>query len=435
MAANAGALRARQVARRIMDSSLSTFRPVSIDTLRELTDVQCRPCVSIYGRTSLIPSLLAEANFRLVHSVTPRPGASEKRTVRSAMPRRALRRKPVTSIQKDLARELLGPLRSAINQAPLDDYTSVALFASPDGTWAVEVPVTVRAGLSIGEAFALGPLLSLFGTDCVYAVRLTPAQPAIMRVTPDAVEPLDASALEEQLTQRRAVAVSRPAFAGATRGAFRGGEDAGSWPDPSDSASSLQVRRKDPFQERVRWMSRVDRLLGEVLPRPNHPVFLAGSDEACSLYQSLHPHRHVLPGRIDEIDDPAVLAHAARRSSRSAAMDRRRDAMIQFYELQAYDPSRTCTGASEIAAAARARRVETLFVDEALSEFKPPSYPCGDGAPRRVFGGEVPTTPSPVSSHAVEHTIAHTVIGGGTFYPVHGTVLPPGHRMAALLRY
>lgn len=400
-----------------MSSSLSPFRPVSLATLRDLTAASCRPCVSIYGRASLIPSLLAEANFRLVHSVTPPPQVTT-------------RRGSAASIQEDLARELLAPIRSAVTQTSLRDHTSIALFASPDDTWVVDVPVTIRAGLAIGDAFALGPLLSLFGSDCVYAVRLSPEQPAVVRVTSSAMEPLDVSALAPRPVQRATIPLSSPALAQASSA---GTETATTW--TVAAPSPLPPRESDPFQERVRWLSQVDRLLREVLPRPNHPLFLAGSDEACSLFRSLHPHRRVLPGRVDDVDDPSVLAHAARRSCTAYWMDRRREALIQFYELQAYDPSRTLTGASDVAAAARSRRVETLFVDEALTEFKPPSRSCSDGSSRRVFGGEAPTTPSPVSSHAVEHTIAHTVIGGGTFYPVHGTVLPPGHRMAALLRY
>lgn len=403
-----------------MSPSPSSFQPVSLDTLRDLTSVSCRPCISIYGRASLIPSLLAEANYRLVHSVSL---PSEASPVTGTVP----------SVQDDLATELLAPLRSIVRRTSLRDHTSVALFASPDVTWAVDVPVTIRAGLAIGEAFALGPLLSLFSQNCVYAVRLSPANPAVVRVTDSAVEPLDASILTEPDWARTTVPLFPPALANSTAGAGGAVETVHdpTGPAPSDSRARLE----DPFQYRVRWLSRVDRFLAEVLPRPTHPLFLAGSAEMCSLFESLHPHRLVVPGRVDDVDDQAVLGNAARRASQTFAMDQRRDAMIQFYELQAYDPDRALCCASDIAAAARSRRVETLFVDEALSEFQPPPYHSGDGAPRRAFGGEAPATPSPVTSRTVEHTIAHTVIGGGTFFPVHGTVLPPGHRMAALLRY
>ena len=130
----------------------------------------------------------------------------------------------------------------------------------------------------------VGGGLSLFGSDCVYAVRLSPEQPAVVRVTSSAMEPLDVSALAPRPVQRATIPLSSPALAQASSA---GTETATTW--TVAAPSPLPPRESDPFQERVRWLSQVDRLLREVLPRPNHPLFLAGSDEACSLFRSLHP--------------------------------------------------------------------------------------------------------------------------------------------------
>lgn len=213
---------------------------------------------------------------------------------------------------------------------------------------------------------------------------------------------------------------------------------------PMMSARPISLAGMQPV---IRWLREIDVELDRYLPRRNHPVVLFGDRALGNAFASLNLHRSLVrprpnAGRSDfDLHGPepeCIQTAAANHLQKLAARD-----LCLFHRTQAEAAHRTSVDGPVIATEASSRRIETLFVDEALlfcssavtrsSQGFDVSETSGDGAsfpPPRL---RIPRRNASLSR--IERTVAETLIAGGTVHAVRSTRLPIGRHVAAIFRY
>jgi len=213
---------------------------------------------------------------------------------------------------------------------------------------------------------------------------------------------------------------------------------------PMISAQPILLAGMQPV---IRWLREIDVELERYLPRRNHPVVLFGDRALCNAFASLNLHRSLVrlrpnASRSDfDWDAPeldSIRTAAANHLQKLAARD-----LCRFQRVRAEASHRTSVDGPVIATEASLRRIETLFVDEALlfsssavtrrSSGFAVSKTIGDGASGSAPRLRISWRNASISR--IERTVAETLIAGGTVHAVRSTRLPVGHHVAAIFRY
>jgi len=213
---------------------------------------------------------------------------------------------------------------------------------------------------------------------------------------------------------------------------------------PMMSARPISLAGMQPV---IRWLREVDIELDRYLPRRNHPVVLFGDQALCNAFASLNLHRSLVrprpnAGRSDfdphgsELD--CIQTAAANHLQTLAARD-----LCLFHRTQAEAAHRTSVDGPVIATEASLRRIETLFVDEALLFCSPAVIQRSRGVAVPETMGDGASVPPPrlriprrnASISRIERTVAETLVAGGTVHAVRSTRLPVGRHVAAIFRY
>lgn len=166
-----------------------------------------------------------------------------------------------------------------------------------------------------------------------------------------------------------------------------------------------------------RYCQQIDRGLREVLTPPGTPLILAGVGEVVATYRQISDYPAILTEEIGGNPDRlSVAALHERARPLIADLERRRDAGLVARYRAAAGTGLTSADPAEIASAASAGRVATLFV--AQSTAAPGNYNA--------------ITPAEA---LVNRATIDTLANGGTVVQVEMGSLPDGAGLAGLFRY
>ncbi|PEN15133.1 hypothetical protein CRI94_02270 [Longibacter salinarum] len=356
----------------------------SIDDLRELLLSASKICVSFYASTALLPEAL-----NLIESHRPTIDGSRTKRVERHIDQ------AIERLHVDLQ-----PLADGTTFSEVE-HQGIGIFAHPERSWYLPLPMPISTHVAVGEGVCLGPLLHLFDSTYIVALRLEPHGATLLRRYGDwtSTMPLE-------------VNVDPPAV----------------------SANAPTMASMRPL---IQWLTAVDQALGAFLPRSHHPVALIAPPELRDAYMSLNLHRTLMP-----LPPPK----GAENASHDSALDMATEAAVHRAEKQSIDdlrvlettrahaPDRYSDDPYVIATEAASRRVETLFVRTTYAEQHEHWEPqTGNGSPTTT--PHVGTMTRPKCGSRVEQTMAQTLLAGGTVHNVQDTGLLSGKPMAAVFRY
>lgn len=381
-----------------------TFTP---DAVGRLLAERPGPCVSLYMPTHRYGIEIQQDPIRLDNLLD-----------------RAEERLAERGVEASTVTELLLPARALLDD-PLywtrQDH-GLALFLAPGFTEAHRLSVAVDEWVTVGERFAVRPLVPLLTADIRFhvlalslgAVRLVESTPGgVGRLPlPDVEAGFEATMGYEQFYAGLQVHSSTSRGLGKRPAIFHGHGD-----------SDEEHLEEDVAQ----FFRRVAEAVKRIRKRPL-PLVLAAVEPHLATYRRVSRDAQLLeaaiPGNPDELADEELVARARpllaewRRAERDAVLGRYPDER---------GTGRAADEPEEILPAAAAGRVDTLFV--------------ADGAVR--WGTYEPdlerlrlhATADPGDEELLERTVYETLKRGGTAHAVDPDQMPGGAVVAALYRW
>lgn len=308
--------------------------------------------------------------------------------------------------------QMLEPGRHLLNRAQPGDRLSdgLAVFLEPGGIRHFRVPLRLPELVAVGDRFLTRPLLPLLSAGGhFYVLALNQDEIKLFRGSRYGLDevPVDGLPLAVWLTmpRRRTAVHAFVADRGGTggRAVFHGMED-------------------DTTPLVLQHFRRVDRALREVLQSDTTPVVLAGVRSTQALYRQINTH----PGLVGDGVDGSPRDLSLDRLHRLAwplmepvLCDAETVATATYRELRG--TGRTCTDPTEVCAAAREGRIETLFIRTDVP----------GTSKRTVIRLHENTNAIDHLDDAAIATLRHS----GTVYAVPRDRMPDTTTMAATLRY
>lgn len=300
----------------------------------------------------------------------------------------------------------------------------LAVFISDGSFTALRVGVALPEFVSVGERFAIRPLLPALGTrERYFLLALSKKRVRLLEGDADGVRELDMTGVPESLAdalryddfERQVQFHSRTPAGAAGRGrraaVFHGH---GGIPD---------VEKENI----ARFFRAIDRGIHDLVRDDDAPLLLAGVDYLVPIYREVNSYAHLvdvaLGGNPDEMT-PAELHAAARELLRPyflAGYDRD---LATLHE--ALGTSASSEDLAEIVAAAHEGRVRVLFVSQGAT-----GWGSFDPAAERV---DVHDEPRPGDWDLADLAAAQTLLHGGVVHAVSGELAQPSPA-AALFRY
>ncbi|SCE67135.1 hypothetical protein GA0070607_0201 [Micromonospora coriariae] len=311
---------------------------------------------------------------------------------------------------------ILAPARDLLHRVWLWQRPSdgLALFLSAGSLQPVRVPIRLPELVTVGDRFAVRPLLSLLTAGGhFYILALNQEEIRLFRGSRFDVDEvtLDGLPLAMWLTMPRRQPMRAHAFlvdrAGDPRAGFNGND--------ADSAPLI-----------IEHLRRVDRALTKVLDDEDAPLLLAGVRSTQQLYRQVNTHPRLLDTGIDGGPWDLSAAQLHRRAWPLVEPTLRKDEVAAVAAYRALlGTDRTHTEPAEILAFAEQGRIETLFLcaDRA----------CGDAS--LPAGPSVRHTSVSFHKEHLDLAAVATLRHGGAVYTVSRSRMPDVTSAAAMLRY
>jgi len=378
---------------------------LSRDELRALIEHRPGPCVSLFAPTHRAGGETQQDPIRF------------KNLLKGAEDRLA-----ASGLRSPEVRALLEPARALLADALFWQHQreGLAVFLAPGWSCHYRLPLAVPELVVVAERFHVKPLLALYAGDGpFYVLALSQNQVRLLAGTRHSVEavPLEgvpaslADALQREEAERGLQFHTRtPAGKGERAAIFHGHGD---------------EEAKDRL---LRYFRQVDRGLGDLLRGEPAPLVLAAVEYLMPIYREANTFPHLLPEGIP--GNPEGLAADELHRRAWAIVEPRlrtaeRAAAARYRQLRG--TGRTANDVEGAVVAASQGRVDTLFV------------PIG----RQVWGRVDPETatvhmreaPEPGDEDLLDLAAVHTLVHGGTVYPVEPGAGPDDAPLAAILRY
>lgn len=316
------------------------------------------------------------------------------------------------------ALDLLDPLFSLTSNMEIDFWRhqkeALALFLAPGFFHTVKVPFPVGERLEVGDHFVIRPLLPLLGARTFHVLALSQNEVRLLEVrgrtvrrmdlegVPQSLEEALGAQLTTQILQYHAASPSGPG----ARPAIYHGSGTG---------------EEDAKAELLRYCRRVDSALAEILPDRSAPLVLAGVGYLLAIFREASSHPHLIEkgvtGNPEHLSD-AELAQRALAVAEPFLAEARRHAAARYDDLAG--SGRTSHHATDILPAARAGRVDVLFVS---TEANLRGRCAEDGVIR------------PGNEDLLDLAAAWTLGCGGTVHVSSRDEVPEGGDLAAIFRY
>lgn len=297
-----------------------------------------------------------------------------------------------------------------VRQRPSD---GLALFLSAGSLQPVRVPIRLPELVTVGDRFAVRPLLSLLTAGGhFYILALNQEEIRLFRGSRFDVDEvtLDGLPLAMWLTMPRRQPIRAHGFL-----VDRGGPHAGFHGNDAESAPLI-----------IEHFRRVDRALAEVLADEDAPLVLAGVRSTQQLYRQVNTHPRLLDTGIDASPWDFSAAQLHRRAWPLVEPTLRSGEVAAVAAYRALLGSdRTRTEPAEILAFAEQGRIETLFL-------------CADragGGTSFPAGPSVRLTSASFHEERLDLAAVATLRHGGAVYMVSRSRMPDVTSAAAMLRY
>lgn len=323
------------------------------------------------------------------------------------------------------ARELLEPARRL-----LDDHYfwrhqnhGLAAYLHPRGLRTFRVPLELDDLAVVGERFHLKPLLALLSEDGqFYVLALSQNSVRLLQGTRFTVSQVELEDVPESL------------------------DEALRWEDPERQVQfhtetrQRGDRRRAMFfgqgitgeetrkEEILRFFQQLDRGLHEVLRSEQVPLVLVGVDYLLPIYREANTYPHLLEAGVTGNPDersPKDLHEAAWEMVEPVLRQARHEAAAEYERL--LGTGKASSDLKEVMPSARHGRVAAVFV--------PLSTQVWGRFEADTEAVEVHDERRPGDEDLLDHVAVHTLLNGGSVYPVEAEEVPGEGIVAATFRY
>lgn len=319
---------------------MPTLESFGMSELNELMAVEARPCIAIYvptaqsGRETLAGSIHLKNLLHLVEA---------------ELKRRDLNSRAIS--------DMLEPVGALVDDQNFWQHQGggLAIFIAEGVLRMFRLPISVPARQSVGDLFAMTPLLPMLSGDGRFYV---------LALSENEVRLLEATRYGSTRVQVDGVPPNMDAIrvGGPEKQQQRYGGPAGSSTYFGSGGSGGSQEHNEDLK---RYFDRVDAALTPYFHRHPAPMVLAGVEHLLPIYRSANTDATILDGAVTGNQDRASddeLHRAAWNVAAPHFAAAQSEAMARFDQLLSSGGASADTG--EIEAAADAGRVATLFVAE-----------------------------------------------------------------------
>jgi len=378
----------------------------TLEALRNQTDIQQGPCVSIYLPTHRVPTEIEQDRLRLKNLL----GKAGK-----SLEELGLRGPEVQAILQPAERLLL--------ETPFwkGQKDGLAIFLAPDVFQYYPVPLKVPELAVVSERFHLKPLLGLLSVGKFYILALSQnevrlfqaSQYSVSQVTLEGVPQSLAEALKYDDPQKQLQFHTGTQKITGERAAMFHGHGVGT----DDAKSNL-----------LRFFQQLDRGLHDLFRDEQAPLVVAGVDFLLPIFAEASSYKPLLPEGVagnPEGLSPEELQRQAWPVVEPYLSRARREAETKYREMGGTD--KTSHDLKEIVPAAYQGRVELLFVAVGRQEW-------GIYDPRQNELQRFPEA-RPGAEDLLDAAAIQTLLQGGAVFSVEPAAVPDGPPVAAVFRY
>ncbi|MBW1916834.1 MAG: hypothetical protein JRI57_02245 [Deltaproteobacteria bacterium] len=374
--------------------------------LHNLTEVQQRPCVSIYMPTHRIPSEITQDRIRLKNLLRQADQALQDYGLRAPE-----------------AQAILDPAERLLTQLPFwqRQKDGLALFLAPEFFRDYLLPTTITELVVVTDRFHLKPMLSLLSGDgSFYILALSQNEVRLLqgtrfRVSEVILEEMPqslAEALKFEEQEKQLQFHTRTPKAGGDRTAMFHGHGVGT----------------DDAKDRIlRYFRQIDKGLQELLRNEQAPLVLAGVDYLLPIYQEVNSYGHLIDHGI--IGNPQGLSaeelHAQAWGIIAPYFQQSQlEAAAKYRQLAG--TGKTSKEIKEIAPAAYHGRIEALFVAVGRQQW-------GTFDPQTT-AVELHSEPEPKDQDLLDLAALHTLLRAGQVFVAKPEEMPEDSPVAAVFR-
>ena len=382
------------------------------DDLRELTEMETAPCLSIYLPTQRRGREVEQNPIRLKNLMQE---AEERLLARD------LRRPDVE--------ELLTPIRKRVEEHEFWQHQSdgLAIFRSDRLYREFRLPASFEERAVVGERPYIKPLIPLLAANGRFyllalsqdqvrlfeATRLQVGEVALPETPQSLAEAMRFDEFETQLQYHTGTGVKD------------GGQRAALFHGHSDAGNEAVVK-----ENLKRFLRMVDTGVGDAIEQPQTPLVLAGVEYMQGLYREVAHYPTIVAEGLDGNPDDASARELHERAwplVEERFLQEQEEAADRFLSLAGQGDARVSADVREIAPAAYFERVDTLFAAkdaESWGEFDAASASVSVHDERQT--GDV---------DLFDFAVAHTLRNGGRVFVLEAEDVPGDGALAALYRY
>jgi hypothetical protein len=378
----------------------------TIEALRNLTEIEQDPCVSIYMPTHRIFTETEQDRIRLKNLLS----RAEDSLVKLGL------RNPV-------AKEILQPAEGRLRHLPFwrSQKDGLGVFLAPEFSRFYQLPLKVPELVVVGERFHLKPLLEFVGTSKFYLLALSQDEVRLFLASQFNVSEVELEGVPRSLDE--ALKYDDPQ----RQLQFHTGTS-----KPSGERAAMfhghGVGTDDNKPNLLRFCQHLDRGLHDFLKNEQAPLVVAGVDYLLPIFAEASSYKYLLPDGVPgnpQHVNPEELQRRAWKVVEPYLQQIRRDAAAKYRELGG--TAKVSHELADIVPAAHQGRVELLFVAEGRQEW-------GVYDPERQEMQRLPEG-RPGAADLLDMAATQTLLKGGAVYSVEPDAVPDGPPAAAVFRY
>lgn len=333
--------------------------------------------------------------------------------------------------------QLLAPAQALVNNHLFWQYQSdgLALLLAPGMMASYRLPLPFDEAAVVNDRFYLKPLLAMLSSDDTFYLlalrqggvrllqgsRFSLAEIELGKDVPTSLaEALKYDEFEEHL---RFHIASRPSTGSSRTAPDRG---AAMYHGQGGAADDANIKAQI-----IRFFRALDNGVRDLLTGSQQPpLVLAGIDYLRGLYRQVNQYNALVDEEI--VNDPEALTTQALHERAWAIVEpiftqARQDALDAYQHLAGSGDQRAAHTIEAIAPAAYFQQVDTLLMPRTAVQ-----WGAFDAEANRVT---LHPERQPGDQDLIDFAALHTLLNGGTVYPMAPATLPAGAQLAAILRY